>query len=272
MIRVEHWNEDRSLLLAESKSGIRVTRHPLENLVRHVAGPWPPPEILQKLYASTRFSGRTAEDDEGARSGLGYYCDLQSMNSEDAVTWSFFGTLAYMSPSDRNHVCARLFVEMGLALPGGDVTVWLWRRIPHPEKPESSGGPEIDFGFLSPDTIILGEGKWNSSLGTGQGVNKDRSQLDLRLAYCDRLVPRLLPGIGQRIVLGIGRTNTLLPSLTTALGTRVHNLSWSTIVACFEPPLADELRRYLKWRDRYASPVAKHRAATDRQGPRSGLP
>lgn len=169
MFSVDHWQEPKQVLLAESKSGVRVARHPLDNLVNGIDSPWPQPEVLQKFYASERFIGRTQEDDRVAREGLGYYCDLQSLNSEDAVTWSFFGTLAYMPSLDRKRVCAGLFKRMGLPAPDEQVVVWLWRRIPHPEKPESGGGPEIDFGLMSRDSLVLGEAKWNSPLGTGQG-------------------------------------------------------------------------------------------------------
>jgi hypothetical protein len=93
-----------------------VTSHPLENIaaasVERIA-----PELLQKFYASTRFIGRTPDDDRLARERLGYYCDLQSLNSEDAVTWSFFGTLAYMPAEDRQRVCSGLFERLDLPAP-----------------------------------------------------------------------------------------------------------------------------------------------------------
>lgn len=158
--------------------------------------------------------GRTPNDDRLARERLGYYCDLQSLNSEDAVTWSFFGTLAYMPIDDRRRVCAGLFERLDLPVPTGDVFVWLWRRLPHPEKLDSNGGPEIDFGLMSADTLILGEAKWNSAVGSGQGVAKNRTQLDLRLAYCEELAPRLLPAVKHRVVLGVGRTNAVFRAVS----------------------------------------------------------
>jgi hypothetical protein len=101
MIEGEHWDKGRSIFLAGSASGIWVTAHPLENLVRPARGPWPTPELLQKFNARGRFRGKTPEDDAAARSGLGYFCDLQSLNSEDALTWSVFGPLIYSSPVKR---------------------------------------------------------------------------------------------------------------------------------------------------------------------------
>ncbi len=60
-------------MLAESKGGIRATRHPLENIVNAMKLTAPPPELLQKFYASQRFVGRTPVDDQFVREGLGYY-------------------------------------------------------------------------------------------------------------------------------------------------------------------------------------------------------
>jgi hypothetical protein len=93
MREIEHWNNTTVVRVAESTGGVLVTTHPDHNMVKAVT-PWPTPELLQKYYASSRFEGRTSEDKSAAESGLGHYSDLQSLNSEDAVTWSFFGGLA----------------------------------------------------------------------------------------------------------------------------------------------------------------------------------
>jgi len=82
--------------------------------------------------------------------------------------------------------------------------IWLWRRIPHPEKPASNGVPEIDFGIETEECLVLGEAKWNSRLGVGQGVARDRNQFDLRVAYCSDLGRRVLRSVRHWIVLGVG--------------------------------------------------------------------
>jgi hypothetical protein len=166
MREIQHWNQASVLRVAESKGGVLVTTHPDHNLTKAVT-PWPTPELLQKYYASSRFEGRTSEDTSAAKSGLGHYSDLQSLNSEDAVTWSFFGGLTYAPAADRLAVFNRVLESVNATLVDDPPICWLWRRLPHPEKPESSGGPEIDFAFLSKSTLVLGEAKWNSGLGTG---------------------------------------------------------------------------------------------------------
>jgi hypothetical protein len=249
---IPHWTLGSSVRIAQSASGVPVTTHPDDNLVRGNTFPWPAPELLQKFCASSRFRGATPEDDDAARSGLGLYCDLQSLNSEDAVTWSVFGILAYLPDLERSRIAGRLFSRIGLAPPARNVACWLWRRLPHPEKPESNNGPELDFAFLTDSAFILGEAKWNSPIGVGQGIKKDRTQLDLRLEYCQHLGRRALPGIKQFVILGVGRLPGLLPDPVPPVdGITVQNLVWEEVVECFESPLRDELSKYLQWRQKY---------------------
>jgi hypothetical protein len=68
--------------------------HPFDNLIRTGISSWPPPEIIQKLYKSRQSRAFEGKDLAIATSDLGYYCDLQSLHSEDAITWSVFGTIA----------------------------------------------------------------------------------------------------------------------------------------------------------------------------------
>ena len=164
MTQIEHWSGQGAIACAESKGGVLVTVNPFDNLVTRGVSPWPSPEILQKLYARERFVGKTPEDEAAARQSLGHYCDLQSLNSEDAVTWSVIGPLIYGPPEWKQYFAAQLCDRLQLPAPTA-VALWLWRRIPHPEKPASTGGPEIDFGLLTDACAILGEAKWNSPLG-----------------------------------------------------------------------------------------------------------
>src|SRR5687768_10138847 len=99
MHRIDHWSGQGSIAVAESKSGVLIAVNPYDNLVTTNVTPWPAPEVLQKLYANGRFRGKTPEDDDAARRTLGHYSDLQSLNSEDAVTWSVIGPLIYGPPA-----------------------------------------------------------------------------------------------------------------------------------------------------------------------------
>ena len=253
METIRHWQPGRTLIVAHCRSGIRVTAHPSDNLVRGPHPVWPTPELLQKYYANDRFKGRSPEDDAFARSALGHYCDLQSLNSEDAVTFSLFRTLACLQAQERNETIVRLFERIGLPSPTTPVTTWLWRRLPHPEKPTSTGGPEIDFGLLSTDVMVIGESKWNSPLGAAQGVNKDRTQLDLRVAWCTELGPRALPEVQRWVILGIARRPDLMETSGVGATSMVVNLRWQDLPPLFPASIRTELEEYLAWKDEFSS-------------------
>ena len=169
MESIRHWRTGRKLTVAHSRSGIRVHRQPLGQ-----SGSWASAGLADAGaapgdYANDRFRGRTPEDDAYAESGLGHYCDLQSLNSEDTATFSFFGTLACLTDEERRDTTGLIFERLGLPSPVGPVTTWVWRRLPHPEKVASTGGPEIDFGLLSADTLVLGESEMELAGGRFPG-------------------------------------------------------------------------------------------------------
>lgn len=73
-----------------------------------------------------------------------------------------------------------LMKKLGRDLPEPNYCqIELWQRIPHPEN-NVQNGPELDFVIQTDKSVTFGEAKWASGESQGQGVNKDRSQLDLR--------------------------------------------------------------------------------------------
>jgi hypothetical protein len=258
MKRINHWSSQTQIEVAESAGGVLAALNPLENLVRASTLLWPPPELLQKMYASDRWKGKTEEDARAVSQCLGHYCDLQSLNSEDAITWSFFGPLIYGPPEWQKEFAEGAFEALGLPKPE-TVVIWLWRRIPHPEKPASTGGPEIDFGLQSERCVVFGEAKWNSQLGAGQGIAGNRTQLDLRLAYCNALGRRAIPNACRWTILGIGRQPDVLD---TSFGTDVaiHNLAWVDLIRLMPATLRPELEKYLYWKELHSN-VRRHPSA-----------
>ena len=97
---MKSWNEIE-IGLAISKGGVLAASHPFDNLISTGISPWPTPEILQKLYESRQARAFKGEQQVNAIKGLGYYSDLQSLHSEDAITWSVFGTVARADPKIR---------------------------------------------------------------------------------------------------------------------------------------------------------------------------
>lgn len=252
-LSVPHWSQPRTVTLAESKSGVRVTCDPRDNVVYPGEAAWPPTGLRKKLCGS-RWTGATPEDDRAPRRVDGKYCALQSLNSEDAVTWSVFGSLQCLPEETQLDVHRRLFEALELPPPARVPLVRFWRRVPHPEKPEATAsGPELDAEIQSEDSLIIIEAKWNSKVDAKLGTKGDRDQIGLRVDYCADLGQREFPSIRNWVVLGIGRSPHAFEGLTDDRSSvRVRAMSWDQIVDWFPSPLRDELHRYFRWRDEHA--------------------
>jgi len=79
------------------------------------------------------------------------------LHSEDAITWSVFGTIAYSTLSKRENWVSQFFKLLNISdAVSTNAVIFLWRRIPHPDT-LVAGGPEIDFGIITDNALILGE-------------------------------------------------------------------------------------------------------------------
>jgi hypothetical protein len=250
---ISDWN-GRSVAIAISRRGVRATIDPYDNMIRTGVSPWPPPEIVQKAYGSEAIHAFAPEDADALRSRLNHYSDLQSLHSEDAVTWSAFGPVIYAPKTTQLAFAKQLLALLNIQpVCDADPHWWLWRRIPHPDKPVS-GGPEVDVGLHIGNWTILGEAKWGSDVGTGQGVSGSKDQITLRREWCEGLGHRLYDP-GQRfIVLGISRSGKMLAGrhAECANASVIYaDIRWQLLASLSAHPLADELQRYLAWKSQH---------------------
>lgn len=124
--------------------------------------------------------------------------------------------------------------------------IFLWRRIPHPDT-LVSGGPEIDVGITTSDTVILAEAKWMSGVGAKQGKNKDKDQIGLRGEFLAKYGEAIFPDRPKMVVLGV----SLLPNAfkdTTPEGVNFRATSWEPLCSLPSHPLAAELSRHVAWK------------------------
>jgi hypothetical protein len=247
MQTINDWN-DRAINVVRSRGGVIATVNPYDNLIRSGVSPWPPPEIVQKLYKSEQ---QNKFDDPSVAGFAGHYSDLQSINSEDAITWSFFGPLVYGVPRVRREFLTELCELIGIAEPRGDaIHAWLWRRLPHPET-FVSGGPEVDFGLQSDDMVVLGEAKWNSKVDRKQGVLKTKTQIELRDMFCGGMGHKIYPDCQRFLILGVSQTGDVVkPYLAGCSGGKVamHDIAWTDLCRFASLPHAAEFRRYYDWK------------------------
>ena len=251
MERIQDWN-GRWIEAGRSRGGVLVVRDWADNLVRGGANPWPPPELTQKLCRADRASFFDPDEFEKLASPLGYYSDLQSVHSEDALTWSVFGPLIYSAPEVRHRfvetLLQRLEINYGRIRAS---TIWLWRRLPHPDN-FCANGPEIDFGIQAEDVLLLGEAKWRSEVGAGQGQDGKKDQLEVRRLFLREMAPRLFPDSRQLVLLAVSPSKPLQAEVEEFIDNDRKLIqrfrTWAGLCAITSHPGMEELGRYLRWK------------------------
>jgi hypothetical protein len=217
---------------------------------------WPPAVIRQVEGYVARNSWFAATDAEDLAARLGFISKFQSLNSEDAVTWSWFGTLALADGTHRRDVAQWLYSRAGIdGSPSEDVSVDQWMRVVHPNALESPNGPELDARVQDPSTgLVYVEAKWNAALGTGKG-SADGAKDDQVVLRRDsmRADPALIDDKRQFVVLGVSNT---VPDLAAYAEhgqpdrkrVTIAWLTWDDLASCDHHPRAEEFRRYLEWK------------------------
>jgi hypothetical protein len=253
MRQIQDWR-GHPIQVAQSKGGVIAVVDPWDNLIRTSVQPWPAPELIQKIYQSRHKRAFINDDHVAATAKLGFYSDLQSMHSEDSITWSAFGPIIYADPATRAAFVRDLLTLINIHGTAKNAHVWLWRRLPHPDT-LVPGGPEIDFGIHTDDIFLLGEAKWHSSVGKAQGVHGDKDQLTLRHEFCQKYGRRLLTGVRHFVVLGVSRQGGMVsPADTEADGVLLHlrDITWKALSDLESHPCATELRQYLSWKAKHS--------------------
>lgn len=241
---IEGW-DGRPVEAVQSLGGVWALVDLRQNLILPDELLWPPAAILQKLYQSRQLRAFPEESRGSLTRLLGYYCDLQSLHSEDAITWSFFGTLS--SAEHHAGLSNWLLDRLGLPWKNERCKLELWRRIPHPDKPVS-GGPELDFSLIGDQVVIFGEVKWLSGEGLGQGVLRDKGQLQLRREFLERYAKSLF-AVNHALVLQVLLNPPALEGMSQKpQGVESRAINWATLAEWAGHPLQEEFKRYYTWK------------------------
>jgi hypothetical protein len=218
----------------------------------------PGPEIEAKAYKPSRIDSFDRTDHEDLSRLLGHYSDVQSINSEDTVTWSCFRGQSVDRWIDA-------FVDE--AFGSGGRSPWsrpiLWDRRQHPDGTGTVNGPEADVILESPGTDgqawrYVVEAKWLADLDGRQGADRTRTQVDMRLhtaRYGD--IARNHSGVivvcpsPKRYFRRGGRKDVFSryfepdgESYISKIATDAQVITWERIAAL----AGGELEEYLSWR------------------------
>jgi len=239
----EGWN-GRLLPSVRSKGGVLAFANFDDQLIRPEGIPWPPAQILQKLFRS----GHESAFDDKARAvltaRLGFYCNLQSINSEDAMTWNYFGPLLAAPQPERVKFINWLEKKLNpQAKQNRTCDIDLWRRIPHPDN-QGQSGPEVDFTLIGDRSVVLGEAKWRGTDGKGQGQYGNKTQLQLRSEFLQKYGKVIYGGRDLYVLyITLDQQQAAAPQLPL-----VSHLTWDDLLQYQDHPMFDEVDRYFKWK------------------------
>jgi hypothetical protein len=236
--------KDKEIPIARSRGGKISVCNYADNLIIPKSAVWPHPDIVKKLHKSNQSKAFDPEGLKALKAKLGFYCDLQSLRSEDAITWTVFGTLQYFAKETHIQFVNSMLKTIGEERNVTDCSIQLWRRITHPDT-SGSGGPELDFQILADNVIVFGECKWLSKVGENQGKQKDKNQIQLRKEYFEKYGQRIFSRADRQIVLVVGLEepqNPLCPSIT-----------WEEICNNTQHPLKEEITSYYQWKRKYGT-------------------
>lgn len=242
--RVKNWNGEE-IEAVQSRGGVWAFLDYLNGVICPADCACPPPELVQKLSKSDKYIHFYPEDQPLITRHLGYYTDLQSAHSEDAMVWSCFGTLAHSAPSARVTWAQWLVDRLGFSGTIETSTISLWRRVPHPDN-FSQGGPELDALIQTDKVVVISETKWRSGESQWQGIDGRSTQFDLRERFI-RVLGRSLYRDRQIVLLSIVLDEHGEPCPTRD-GIVFKRITWKTLVNEGPHPLSAELRRYYDWK------------------------
>jgi hypothetical protein len=238
---MNNW-KDKEIQIARSRGGKISVLNYEDNLIIPSCSVWPHPDFLKKLYRSNHSKDFDQSALEALSAKLGFYCDLQSLRSEDAITWSIFGTLHYFSKNLQVQFVNSLLKTIGEEPNVTDCHIQLWTRIAHPDT-LVSGGPELDFQIIGNNVVILGECKWTSKIAESQGKQKNKNQLQLRKEYLEKYGKHIFPNISRQLVLIVGLTKPQNPSCPS--------ITWEEICNKTQHPFKEEISLYYHWKKQF---------------------
>jgi hypothetical protein len=243
---LKDWN-GREISAVRTKAGVWALPHFADNLMRGGVHHWPSPELVQKLSLSDKIRYFSPEDQQLLTQQLGFYTDLQSLHSEDAIQWSYFGTLSYAGSADQVKFANSLLRAIGVAVENSSCSVAIWRRVPHPDS-LNQNGPELDFLIVGDQCVIVGESKWRSAEGFWQGASGTATQLELRRAFLERLAKPVF-GAKLAVVLYVLLDESQIPAgFGQPSNIRAMSISWSALALGVHHPFQQEFQRYYDWK------------------------
>ena len=254
------WNGKPVEVLRSRGSGVPYVTSWQRNVIRPGSHGWPPSLVKQVRDRTAQRSWFSAGDAAKLAEELGVVSMFQSLHSEDALTWSWFGTLALADPEARVQTTQWLYDRLGLvASASRDVHIDQWMRVTHPHELNSPSGPEVDARVDDPgQALIYVEAKWRAALGSGKGAGDGEREDQIVLRRGSMRRDPSLASDANRLYVVLGVSNDIAdltpyddaaePALRRV---EVRWLRWADLAECALHPHAEEFGRYLQWKQQH---------------------
>jgi hypothetical protein len=262
METITDWNGQQLEVRRSRGSGVPYVTSWQHNVIRPGSIEWPEWLVKQVRGYVAQRSWFTDADAAALAAEFGSISKFQSLRSEDAVTWSWFGTLALADEQARARTIQWLYDRLGLgSTASARVNIDQWQRVVHPNALSSPKGPEIDVRIDDPGAaLVYVESKWGASLGTGKGAAGGTLDDQIVLRRDSLRKDPALAGDPDRPYLVLGVSDdppdlAIYDEARNADGLRPVSIAWITwddLAACDAHPHAEEFARYLAWKREHA--------------------
>jgi len=228
-----------------------------DNLVAGAIPEFIPFPLLQKLVRSVHEADYFGAARTAVTNRLGFYTDLQSLASEDATTFSYFGPIWFKGSTEVARFTDWLMRDLELPL-GKTATANLdfWRRIPHAQT-AGRNGSEFDWAVQSANLLLLSENEFCGTQASNLGINCDLTQVQMLREYVIKCGAAVHPNVERFVILYVtscGRAPRVVEE-DVPIGRawlHIRNVTWQHLSSYTGHPLGTEFGDYYDWRCAHA--------------------
>ena len=195
------------------------------------------------------FAAFDEEELAGCEKRLGFYSDLQSLNSEDAITWSYFGSFLAETPAAARRLPNWLLEEVGLGEPAGSERCGdrLWRRTRTPtDRPRRAARSSTSSSTATGRRLLRGEVAFEGSDEPGS-TGRSAASAQARLPRRDRSARLRRPGLRRLAGSSLDEPYSAVEP-PDAHGVHTASVTWDRLAGYDRHPAGEEFSRYLAWK------------------------
>lgn len=253
--QVNDWNGKEIEVCYSANTQIFATLHPNQNIVSMRDNAFQSPELKRKYAISCEDSNFGKSSILSNRNwSLGYYCELQSILSPQAIAWSVFGSISHATSIVQRNWMMDFFSSINLEEPDvNDAQFFFWRKLLDAKK-ATKPSPEIDIMITTPNSLNMVLCYWN--------INASNTQTNLikeRILELDECLYEMNPShlANERTLnLIVIDQNTHLQEadLQNQLNHKFSTTTWQTICNFKSHPSYREIQRYYDWKSKHSNP------------------